>query len=308
MIKGIDISNNNSISNLCAARGEGYEVCIIKATEGVNWIDPKLDSNYNSAKSAGFKIGFYAFMSEKTSPTQQAIDFYNAIKDKQYEVSPCLDIENNKLNRNAAQITDRCLEFLAKFKELSGLDCMIYTGGYFGRDNLDSRIKGYKAWIAHYGVNTPMATGFREIVGHQYTEHGRVQGINNNVDLNNFTEGIFLSGQHTTIDQSRQEIDTNGWVARLQTECNAQGFSKQVVDNIPGSITLSGCPMLKISASGNITRLVQERLNSLGFNCGAADGLFGEKTRAAVIAFQASRGLLADGIVGQNTWRKLLEL
>jgi len=49
-------------------------------------------------------------------------------------------------------------------------------------------------------------------------------------------------------------------------------------------------------------------LNSLGFNCGAVDGIFGEKTRAAVIDFQASRGLSGDGIVGQNTWRKLLGL
>lgn len=308
MIKGIDISNNNSISNLGSTRAEGYEVCIIKATEGVNWVDPKLDSNYNAAKAAGFKIGFYAFMSEKTSPSQQAIDFYNSIKDKSYEVIPCLDIERNTLNRNAIQITDRCLEFLAKFKELSGQDCMIYAGGYFGRDSLDSRIKGYKAWVAHYGVSTPMETGFSEVVGHQYTEHGRVQGINGNVDLNNFTEGIYISGQQKVVDQPRQEIDTNGWVARLQTECNAQGFSNQKVDSAPGPITLSGCPLLKIGASGNITRLVQERLNVLGFNCGAADGIFGEKTRAAVIAFQSSRGLSTDGIVGQNTWRKLLGL
>ncbi len=308
MIKGIDISNNNSISNLGAARAEGYEVCIIKATEGVNWVDPKLDINYNLAKAEGFKVGFYHFMSEKTSPTQQAIDFYNAIKDKVYEVIPCLDIESNSQNRNSTQITDRCLEFLAKFKELSGLDCMIYTGGYFGRNNLDSRIKVYKAWIAHYGVSAPMATGFYNVVGHQYTEHGRVQGINNNVDLNNFTNGVFLSGQHTTINQPRQEIDTNGWVARLQTECNVQGFSNQAVDNIPGPNTLAGCPLIKFGASGKITALVQERLNKLGFDCGTVDGVFGEKTRAAVMAFQASRGLSSDGILGQNTWRKLLGL
>ncbi|WP_083553395.1 peptidoglycan-binding protein [Clostridium intestinale] len=55
-----------------------------------------------------------------------------------------------------------------------------------------------------------------------------------------------------------------------------------------------------------MTRLAQERLNTLGFNCGTADGIFGEKTRVAVIAFQVSGGLSADGIVGQNTWRKLL--
>jgi len=87
-----------------------------------------------------------------------------------------------------------------------------------------------------------------------------------------------------------------------------QGFIGVSQDNIPGPITLSKCPLIKIRSTGNIVKWLQERLNFLVFNCGAADGIFGEKTRAAVIAFQSSRGLSADGIVGQNTWRKLLGL
>lgn len=38
----------------------------------------------------------------------------------------------------------------------------------------------------------------------------------------------------------------------------------------------------------------------------AADGIFGAKTEAAVIAFQTAHNLIADGIVGPNTWRVLL--
>jgi murein DD-endopeptidase MepM/ murein hydrolase activator NlpD len=34
-----------------------------------------------------------------------------------------------------------------------------------------------------------------------------------------------------------------------------------------------------------------------------ADGTFGPRTRAAVVAFQSSKGLTTDGIVGKNTWR-----
>lgn len=131
-------------------------------------------------------------MSEKTSPTQQAIDFWNAMKDKKFNILACLDIETNNLIKNRTQISDRCIEFLQKFKELSGLDCMIYTGGYFGRDNLDSRVKKYPSWIAHYGVTKPMENGFR-VVGHQYTEDGRTPGVKTRVDLNNFTEEIFIS-------------------------------------------------------------------------------------------------------------------
>lgn len=94
----------------------------------------------------------------------------------------------------------------------------------------------------------------------------------------------------------------NDWVRRLQTECNAQGFSNQRVDGIPGKNTLAGCPTCRKGARGNITRLIQEKLGV------AVDGIFGQKTKNAVIAFQRAHGLIADGIVGQNTWRALLGL
>lgn len=107
---------------------------------------------------------------------------------------------------------------------------------------------------------------------------------------------------------SKPSAKIDEWVGRLQAECNAQGFSKQVVDKIAGKITLAGCPTCRKGARGKITALIQERLNSKGFNCGAIDGIFGSGTENAVKAFQRAMGLTADGIVGVNTWTKLLGL
>ena len=102
--------------------------------------------------------------------------------------------------------------------------------------------------------------------------------------------------------------NTDDWVARLQAECNKQGFSNQKVDGIPGANTLKGCPTLKKGASGNITKLLQEKLVKLGYSTNGVDGIFGSGTYTAVREFQKTRGITADGIVGQNTWRKLLNL
>lgn len=101
---------------------------------------------------------------------------------------------------------------------------------------------------------------------------------------------------------------TDNWIKRLQEECNKQGFSNQIVDGIAGTNTLKGCPTLKKGATGNITRLLQEKLVSLGYNTNGVDGIFGAGTEKAVITFQKSNGLVGDGIVGKNTWRKLLNI
>jgi len=52
---------------------------------------------------------------------------------------------------------------------------------------------------------------------------------------------------------------------------------------------------------GDDVRELQRRLNTLGFNCGTADGVFGRMTDRAVRDFQKNVGLPADGIAGEAT-------
>ena len=103
-----------------------------------------------------------------------------------------------------------------------------------------------------------------------------------------------------------QKPSGDDWVRRLQEELNAQFGSGLVVDGIGGSKTLNACPQVKKGAKGNVTRLIQERLNSAGFNI-SVDGIFGENTKKAIKAFQKNRGLTQDGIVGKNTWEWVLK-
>lgn len=57
--------------------------------------------------------------------------------------------------------------------------------------------------------------------------------------------------------------------------------------------------------SANENKAVQQKLKELGFYKGSVDGVYGSGTRSAVIAFQKSRGLSADGIVGKKTAQAL---
>ena len=57
---------------------------------------------------------------------------------------------------------------------------------------------------------------------------------------------------------------------------------------------------------GEDVKALQSMLNVLGFDCGAVDGIFGDRTKAGVIAFQQAKGLVVDGIVGPKTKAALL--
>ena len=60
-----------------------------------------------------------------------------------------------------------------------------------------------------------------------------------------------------------------------------------------------------MGSKGTSVKTLQKKLKDLGFNPGAIDGDFGPAVQAALIAFQKSKGLLADGIAGPRTFAAL---
>lgn len=61
----------------------------------------------------------------------------------------------------------------------------------------------------------------------------------------------------------------------------------------------------KYGSTGTEVRNIQQKLKNLGYYTGSVDGIFGSKTKAAVLKFQKDYGLTQDGIVGKNTLKAL---
>lgn len=51
--------------------------------------------------------------------------------------------------------------------------------------------------------------------------------------------------------------------------------------------------------------ILQVLLNNLGYSCGTADGIWGSKTSAGVLAFKKAVGLSATAICDMATWDKV---
>jgi len=67
--------------------------------------------------------------------------------------------------------------------------------------------------------------------------------------------------------------------------------------------------LIRPGQRSNAVRDVQRRLIALGYNVapGELDGRFGDSTLVAIRSFQERRGLVVDGLVGDETWRELVE-
>ena len=115
-------------------------------------------------------------------------------------------------------------------------------------------------------------------------------------------DGIFGAKTYAAVTafQKANNLGVDGIVGKLTW---AKLYS--VSPAMPVETTVVGRPMVSYGSRGDAVRKLQELLNALGYDCGSVDGIFGSKTKAAVLAFQKANGLGVDGIVGPLTWAKL---
>jgi hypothetical protein len=94
-----------------------------------------------------------------------------------------------------------------------------------------------------------------------------------------------------------------------ETEARVKSFQQSkglAVDGIVGNQTWEALIItVQRGSTGDAVRAVQSQLNTRGYGL-AVDGVFGSATEAAVRDFQSRNGLAVDGIVGPNTWCKLV--
>ena len=117
-------------------------------------------------------------------------------------------------------------------------------------------------------------------------------------------DGIFGAKTYAAVTafQKANSLGVDGIVGKL-TWGKLYGVSPAMPVE---TTTVVGRPTVSYGSRGDAVRKLQELLNALGYDCGSVDGIFGSKTKAAVLAFQKANGLGADGIVGPLTWGKLV--
>lgn len=310
-LKGVDISNWQPNINYRALKNAGVEIAIIKATEANYYKDPYMEKHYNGCKSVGIKVGFYHFFRCNVDAKAQAQYFVNYIQGKSYDVKLVLDIETTE-GQSGNTITTMARTFLEEVQRLTGTQPMIYTYTSFANSCLDGSLSVYPKWIAQYSPLNPNPCSLCDSNGwdgFQFASDGLIANSGyTNLDINEFKPSVYLdgktvstSGGNVQVQQTSQVKTSREWsnqydvqILELQKILNAKGKGFNLVeDGIMGENTYRAlCNYtFDLGDRGELTKWVQHRLNSMGFNAGYEDGYAEQPTVDAIHRFQASAGV-----------------
>lgn len=193
VMRGIDISKWQSGIDLSAVNAD---FVIVKATEGIGYVDKSCDGFFQKALSLGKKLGFYHFARPTNDPVREADFFYNNCRGYFGKGIPILDWESG----NTSNVT-WAKRWLDRVYQLSGVKPVIYMSESVVNANNWSEVAAadYGLWVAKYRDNNPDYNYNMANVGSrphvkwwkfycmwQWTSTGRLNGYSGNLDCNVF--------------------------------------------------------------------------------------------------------------------------
>lgn len=187
-MNGIDISSWQSSIDL---RNVPFDFVIVKATEGINYVNPTCDKHIQQAIFLGKKWGFYHFAAGN-DPVVEANHFYQNCKNYFGNGIPALDYESYG-RKGVAWVK----KFLDRIYELTKVRCMVYMSqSVTNEEDFTEVAKHHALWMAQYATNSK--TGYQAnpwsqgnvgawngiVTIHQYSSNGYIGGYNGPLDLN----------------------------------------------------------------------------------------------------------------------------
>lgn len=207
-------------------------------------------------------------------------------------------------------ITAWCVIFLWWCFREAGASEMFYSGGKCASCSV------LMAWAKSRGQWVTKNYAVGDLLLYDWNGDGRPEhiGICTAVNGNNLTaiEGNTAIGNNSdggeVMTRSRKKSQVLGaFRPKYTAETTSAGTPNKTENG--GKIMLE-LSELSVGSKGTQVRTLQRLLKSIGIGTGSAlkiDGDFGSATKTALIAYQKSEKLTADGICGAKTWARLIK-
>lgn len=302
--KGVDISDYQRNINMSKIKAAGYNFVMIKCGLGSDIKDQddvEFENNVKKAESLGMPWGawLYSYATNVTEAKSEVEHVKRLLKGKRPTLPIALDVEDSAYYTrhgcyNKATITEVVKTFIDGIRK-AGFYPMIYTGVYWLDYYIDKSVyMSCDLWIA------------------QWTKSCSYKGDNLGMwqygGETNYIDGNSIAGVGV--------IDKDLCYRDYPTIIKSGGYNGWSKDGDTTNIVTCELCFRYLAQKGYTNdskqvKTLQRLLKSMDYLGSdnkplTVDGLFGANTDYAVKTFQKANKLTADGIVGKDTWSKLL--
>ncbi len=272
----IDVSTWQRNIDWRRVKNAGIQAVIIRAGFGTTK-DNQFENHYKGAKAAGLCIGayWYSYAYSTAQAEQEAKACISVLSGKSFDLPVYYDMEEDgQMSLGKQTMTAMACRFIDTV-QAAGYRGGMYSSPSWFSDFIDYDLmrSKYSIWLAHW-ASSPA----RQCDIWQYSESGRVDGVDGDVDLNLLQNEAVLGGKGVVEPQTLQEA--------LKARYGALRCLKRGDSGIP-------------------VYVLQALLLSHGYGEGGVDGIFGGGTENAVRDFQQYHYLAVDGIAGKETFTAL---
>lgn len=160
----------------------GVMIRAVSTKGGELYVDPTFERNYAGAKAVGLPVGVYSYAKAATETyARRELDLLKTcLEGKSFELPIAMDVEDPHLKSLPAAELTKLVKMELREIEKWGLYAILYTYSNFADYNLNMwELADFDLWIADYRDKRPI----RKHGMWQYTNHGRIAGINGPVDM-----------------------------------------------------------------------------------------------------------------------------
>lgn len=181
---GIDVSYYQGDISWSRVHRAGIRFAFIRVADGTDVLDTKFEQNWKAAHEAAIPRGVYQYFRANESPIDQADLVIAALRrNGSGELPPVIDVESTE-GLPLSDVAAAARQWIDHIRTELHVEPIVYTNpgmwGLRGAPELATQ----PLWLAHYTSTCPMIPPpWRRWSAWQYSEGGRVDGIDGFVDL-----------------------------------------------------------------------------------------------------------------------------
>ena len=190
---GVDFSHYQGIINWKKVKLFNNKIpikfVVVRATMGSNKKDIYFKHNWKKSKQKKIIRGAYHYYRPNENSIKQADNYIKRVKLEKGDLPPILDIEKVSTTQSIKSLRVGLKKWLDKIEKHYEVKPIIYTGDKFYKTYLSNgEFDDYILWIANYNSIEQPNTKEWEIW--QFSDKGKINGVNEFVDLNVFNGDI----------------------------------------------------------------------------------------------------------------------